>query len=99
MHIYMYICNIYLLISICIYSIRSNFFSFFCFCFKQLLLNVEQKFKFLYHLADGERLLSEVVEEVSFSADTPLTFFDITFFQFLKYNKAIEQLSKIVLHH
>ena len=95
----MYICNIYLLISICIYSIRSNFFSFFCFCFKELLLNAEQKFKFLYHLADGERLLSEVVGEVRFSADTPLTFFDITFFQFLKYNKAIEQLSKIVLHH
>ena len=95
----MYICNIYLLISICIYSIRSNFFSFFCFSFKQLLLNAEQKFKFLYHLTDGERLLSEVVGVVSFLADTPLKFFDTTFFQFLKHNKVIEQLSKVVHHH
>ena len=95
----MYICNIYLHISICIYSIRSKFFSLFCFCFKQLLLNAEQKFKFLYHLTDGERLLSEAVGVVRPSADTPLKFFDTTFFHFLKYNKAIEQLSKVVHHH
>ena len=111
MHRYIHLYILYICIYICIYVIYIYlylyvyillgviFFPFFCFCFKQLLLNVEQKFKFLYHLADGERLLSEVVGVVSFSADTPLKFFDITFFQFLKYDKAIEQLSKIVLHH
>ena len=39
------------------------------FCFKQLHLNIKQKFEFLYHLIDGERLLPVVVEAVRFSAD------------------------------
>ena len=31
------------------------------FCFKQLPLNIKQKFGFSYHSIDGERLLSVVV--------------------------------------
>ena len=49
------------------------------FCFKQLPLNIEQKFEFLYHLIYGERLLSVVVGVVDFSADQPLDFHDTTF--------------------
>ena len=40
-------------------------------CFRQLPLNNKQKFEFLDHLTDGERLLSLVVE--------PLDFHDATF--------------------
>ena len=65
----------------------------------QLPLKTKQKFKFPYHLIDGERQLSVVLGVVSFSADIPLD----TFFQyrlvFLKYNKALEIFSKVVLHH
>ena len=49
------------------------------FCFKQLPLNTKQKFEFLYHLIDGERLLPAVVGVVIFSADKPLDVHD-TFF-------------------
>ena len=49
------------------------------FCFKQLPLNIKQKFEFSYHLIDGERLLLVVVGVVSFSADKPLDFHDTTF--------------------
>ena len=48
---------------------------FFVFClFKQLLLKIKQKFEFLYHLIDAERLLSVVGRAVSFSADKSLDF-------------------------
>ena len=49
------------------------------FCFKQLPLNIKQKFEFLYHLIDGEKLLSVVVGVVRFSADKTLDFHDTTF--------------------
>ena len=49
------------------------------FCFKQLPLNIKQKFKFLYHLIDGEKLLSVVVGVVRFSADKTLDFHDTPF--------------------
>ena len=41
------------------------------FCFKQSPLNIKQKFQFLYHLIDEERLLS-VVSVVCFLAKKPL---------------------------
>ena len=47
--------------------------------FKQLPLNIKQKFEFLFDLIDGERLLSVVVGVVSFLADKPLDFYDTTF--------------------
>ena len=50
---------------------------------------LNKKFEFLYHLIDGEKLLSVVL--------------GVEFFQyrlvFLKYNKAFEILSKVVLHN
>ena len=49
------------------------------FCFNQLPLNTKQKYEFLYHLIDGEKLSSIVVGVVSFSADKPLDFHDATF--------------------
>ena len=49
------------------------------FCFKQLPLNIKQKFEFSYHLIDRERLISVVVGVVSFSVDKPLDFHDTTF--------------------
>ena len=41
------------------------------FCFKELPLNIKQKFEFSYHLIDGERLLSSVQGVVCFSAEKP----------------------------
>ena len=49
------------------------------FCFKQLPLNIKQKFEFSYHLIHGEKLLSVVVRVVRFSAEKPLDFCDTTF--------------------
>ena len=49
------------------------------FCFKQLPLNIKQKFGFSYHLIDGERLLSVVIGVESFLTDKPLDFHDTTF--------------------
>ena len=49
------------------------------FGFKQLPLNTKQKFDFLYHLIDGEKLLSVVVGVLSFSTDKPLDFHDEIF--------------------
>ena len=46
---------------------------------KQLSLNTKQEFELMYHLIDGERLLSVVVGVASVSADKPLDFRD-TFF-------------------
>ena len=40
----------------------------------QLPLKTKQKFKFPYHIIDGERQLSVVLGVVSFSADIPLDF-------------------------
>ena len=69
------------------------------FRFKQRPLNDKQKIGSPYQLTDGERLLSIVVTVVNFSADKYL----IQLFQyclaFLKYNKALEILSEVVLHH
>ena len=48
------------------------------FYFKKLSLNTEQKFKFLYHLIGGERLLSVVVG-VRLLVEKPLDFHDTTF--------------------
>ena len=50
------------------------------FCFNQLPLNTKQKFEFLYHLIDGERLLLAVVEVIRFSANKSLDFHDTFFF-------------------
>ena len=47
-------------------------------CFKQLNLNIKQKFEFLFHIIDGERLLSFMVGVVSFSFDKPSDFHDTT---------------------
>ena len=44
-------------------------------------LNIKQKFEFLEHLLDGEKLLSVVLGVVSFSFDKPLHFHDTTFFR------------------
>ena len=58
--------------------------------------------KFSYHLIDRERLLSIVLRAGSFSADKPLGFEDPTFqyhLVFSKYNKVVEVLNKVVLHH
>ena len=49
------------------------------FCFKQLSLNIKQRFGFSYYLIDGERLLSVLIRAVSFSADKTLDFYDTTF--------------------
>ena len=68
--------------------------------FKQLLLNIKQKFESLCHLIDGERLLSVAVSVVTFSVDKPLDFHGTNFsVVFLKCNKTVEVLSKVVLHH
>ena len=53
--------------------------AFFFFLFTQLPLNIKQKFEFFDHLIDGERLLSVVVEVVSFLVNNPLDFHDKTF--------------------
>ena len=50
-----------------------------CFCFKQLSLDTKQKFQFPYHLIDGERLVSVMLEVVRFTAEKPLDFHDTTF--------------------
>ena len=71
-------------------------------CFKQLPLNIKQKTNFLYYSLEGERLLSVVVGAVCFLVDKPLDLHDTTFPYhqvFLKYNKAVEVLTKVVLHH
>ena len=72
------------------------------FYFKQPSLNIKKKIEFLHHLINGERLFSVVVGVVSFSFDKPLDFHD-TIFQhhlvFLKYNRAVEVLNKVVIHH
>ena len=50
------------------------------FCFKQLPLNIKQKFEFSHHLIYEKRLLSVVVRAVSFfSIDKPFYFHDTTF--------------------
>ena len=46
---------------------------------KQLSLDTKQEFEFMYHLIDGERLLSVVVGVASVSADKPLDFHDTVF--------------------
>ena len=46
---------------------------------KQLSLDTKQEFEFMYHLIDGERLLSVVVGVASVSADKPLDFHDTIF--------------------
>ena len=72
------------------------------FCFKQLALNIKQKFEFAYHLIDIEILLL-VVRVVRFLVGKPLDFHMIQLFQYylilLKYNKVVEVLSKVVIHH
>lgn len=47
--------------------------------FKQLHLNMKQTFEFLYHLINGEILLTLVVKAVSFSAGKHLAAHDTTF--------------------
>ena len=74
---------------------------FCCYCcccyFKQLSLNTKQNFELSCYLIVGKRLLSVVVEVVSFSVNKPLDFqYGLVF---LKYNKARGILSKVVLHH
>ena len=49
------------------------------FCSKQLPLNIKQKYEFLYHFVDRERVLSVVVGVVSFSVNKPLEFHHTTF--------------------
>ena len=51
----------------------------FFFCSKQLPLNIKQKYEFLYHFVDRERVLSVVVGVVSFSVNKPLEFHHTTF--------------------
>ena len=48
-------------------------------CFKQLLLDMKQKFGFSYHLIDGEKLLSVVIGVPTFLTDKPLDFHNKTF--------------------
>ena len=58
--------------------------------------------KFPYHLIDREKLLSIVLRAGSFSADKLLGFEDPIFqyhLVFSKYNKVVEVLNKVVLHH
>ena len=71
------------------------------FCFKQLPLNTRQKCESQCQLIDEEILSSIVVGVVIFSADNVLEFHETIFYRlvFLKYNKAVEVLSKVVLHH
>ena len=57
------------------------------FCFKQIPLNDKEKFESLYHLFNGERLLSVVVGIVSFLADKLLHFHD--FFSIAQYFQSI----------
>ena len=47
--------------------------------FKQLPLNMKQIFKFLYHLINGEILLTVVVKAASFAAGKHLDTHDTTF--------------------
>ena len=49
------------------------------FCFKQLPLNITQRFYGSCHLIDGERLLSVVVGVVNISVEKTLDFHDTTF--------------------
>ena len=49
------------------------------FCFKQLPLNIEQKFEFVYYSKKNKKQLSVVVGAVRFSADNPSNFYDTTF--------------------
>ena len=49
------------------------------FCLKQIPLKIIEKFKFSYHLIDGEGLLLVVVGVAIFSVDKPLDFHDTTF--------------------
>ena len=62
--------------------------------FKELPLNIKQKFEFSCHLIDGKRLLSVVVGAVRFSADKPLDFHDTTFSVSFSLFKAVEVLNK-----
>ena len=48
-------------------------------CFKQLLLDMKQKFGFSSHLIDGEKLLSVVIGVPTFLTDKPLDFHNTTF--------------------
>ena len=59
-------------------------------CFKQLSLNIKQKFQFWYHSNEGEKVLPVDAEVVSFK-DYLIVF--------LKCNKAVEVFSKVVIHH
>ena len=68
------------------------------FLIKQLTLNMKQNFEFLYHLIDGERLLSVLVGTLRFSADKPLDFHDTTFSVLPSLFKMVEILNKVVLH-
>ena len=47
--------------------------------FKQLLLDMKQKFGLSYHLIDGEKLLSVVIGVPTFLTDKPLDFHNTTF--------------------
>ena len=47
--------------------------------FKQLPLNVKQRFEFSYHLIDGEGMVSVLVRIVRFLADKPLDFHNAIF--------------------
>ena len=49
------------------------------FRFKQLPLNVKQRFEFSYHLIDGEGMVSVLVRIVRFLADKPLDFHNAIF--------------------
>ena len=49
------------------------------FCFKYVPSNFEKKIEFSYHLINGQRLLSVVVEVIIFSAGKSLDLHDITF--------------------
>ena len=49
------------------------------FCFKHLPLNVKQNFKWSHHLIVAERVLSAVVELLSFSVDKPSHVHDTIF--------------------
>ena len=72
------------------YSIRRSLS--YVLLFKTASLSTKQKFGLFYHLNDEERLFSRGIY-----------IYMIQFFQyrlvFLKYNKAFEILSKVVLHH
>ena len=59
---------------------------------------MKQNFEFLYHLIDGERLLSVLVGTLRFSAEKPLDFHDTTFSVLPSLFKMVEILNKVVLH-